>query len=681
MEVRTAALTLYQTIRGKVNINSKHNLSRKQLYHRLHWLRTTVLAVYLGLTFFEKPSWCSDNSYDFDCVVHLSDRDVHVPMSGLPTLPQRILHSVELACLLGIVGVLLLRSSFARDSKTSRLRTQVILFLCAVATADNVQVMITQGRVYVAHFMRPIIFMLYVREVRECIIRIWMVLVEAKGVVALICAHVISFSWLGVFLFSNIGESYYAFDNMTDAMWNLTVLLTTCNFPDIMLPAYAVNRLYCLYFVVYLVFGVFVLLNLLLGAFYNNYRSQLEAAALNFINKHRRACTEAFTLLDCGFGYVTEEVLLLLLDELRELGMDIHYTQRDFILSSLDDHGLGTITRLSFFEVIRVLREAEANSKSIKRALAPNSTAVLESLFEVFGNSVRLINFLTVLLSELLRYNGFGWFFYSQWFFMGFYWAEMALKLWLMKFYFKSYCNWLDFLLNLGSLVMLCVYIGNGFASEYLQFNLFTFLRVLRILTVLAEAQPYQVVFNTLLNIIPSFSTLLGVIIVMFYLFSLAGIELFGGKVYPENSSIKNDASLPPNYVLNNFNDFAGGLLTLFELVVLNNWQVVSQTFVDVTSKVAHIYFVLFYFMSVLVVFNLMIAFIIDTFISQADIKPTASANEIQQDDRRLRRSKSLVSQPNEELNESVVTQEQALVFMRQTLTPGELVDLWRSNA
>jgi len=61
-----------------------------------------------------------------------------------------------------------------------------------------------------------------------------------------------------------------------------------------------------------------------------------------------------------------------------------------------------------------------------------------------------------------------------------------------------------------------------------------------------------------------------------YYIFSLIGVQMFGGKVYAENPKIYNDSSLSPSYVFNNFNDFASGLMTLFELMVVNNWWVVA---------------------------------------------------------------------------------------------------------
>ena len=59
-----------------------------------------------------------------------------------------------------------------------------------------------------------------------------------------------------------MGESYY----------QLVILITTSNFPDIMLHSYNDNTWYTLYFIVFILFGVFFLLNVLLGVIFENYK-------------------------------------------------------------------------------------------------------------------------------------------------------------------------------------------------------------------------------------------------------------------------------------------------------------------------------------------------------------------------------------------------------------------------
>ena len=56
----------------------------------------------------------------------------------------------------------------------------------------------------------------------------------------------------------------------------MIILLTTANFPDVMLPAYNKNYFYAWLFVIYLIVGLFLLLNMLLAKVFANYKKQLE---------------------------------------------------------------------------------------------------------------------------------------------------------------------------------------------------------------------------------------------------------------------------------------------------------------------------------------------------------------------------------------------------------------------
>ena len=66
----------------------------------------------------------------------------------------------------------------------------------------------------------------------------------------------------------------------------MLVLLTTANSPDIMLPAYEQNRPLVLFFIFYLMVGVFLIMNLLMALFYHNYKNRYQAQ-LRVFNKER----------------------------------------------------------------------------------------------------------------------------------------------------------------------------------------------------------------------------------------------------------------------------------------------------------------------------------------------------------------------------------------------------------
>ena len=67
----------------------------------------------------------------------------------------------------------------------------------------------------------------------------------------------------------------------------MTILLTTANFPDIMLPAYNVSFFYSIFFISYLMIGLYFLLSLLLANIFTKFTQRLENKANERTEKRR----------------------------------------------------------------------------------------------------------------------------------------------------------------------------------------------------------------------------------------------------------------------------------------------------------------------------------------------------------------------------------------------------------
>ena len=100
------------------------------------------------------------------------------------------------------------------------------------------------------------------------------------------------------------------------------------------------------------------------------------------------------------------------------------------------------------------------------------------------------------------------------------------------KNYFSNATNVFDSLLNVASAILLAyVLTPNNYDShKYVKYTIV--LRLFRVLKLLAYIDSYRIIFKTFFNLFPVFKTLIGVLIVIFYIFSLLGVDLFGGKVY-----------------------------------------------------------------------------------------------------------------------------------------------------
>jgi hypothetical protein len=90
-----------------------------------------------------------------------------------------------------------------------------------------------------------------------------------------ICFYVLFFALLGFRIFRGSVEGVRYFPDYVTSCFNMLVLLTTANSPDIMLPAYEYSRPLAIFFVVYLLFGVFLIMNLLMALFYSNYKDRI----------------------------------------------------------------------------------------------------------------------------------------------------------------------------------------------------------------------------------------------------------------------------------------------------------------------------------------------------------------------------------------------------------------------
>lgn len=82
------------------------------------------------------------------------------------------------------------------------------------------------------------------------------------------------------------------------------------------------------------------------------------------------------------------------------------------------------------------------------------------------------------------------------------------------------------------------------------------------------------------------------------------GCVLFGGKLTVDSWPEAHNQL----YVYTNFNDFGSALVTLFYLLVVNNWYIAMESVSLLTSQWAKLYFISWYILAVVVMSNLVIA-------------------------------------------------------------------------
>ncbi|CAF3763063.1 unnamed protein product [Rotaria sp. Silwood1] len=223
---------------------------------------------------------------------------------------------------------------------------------------------------------------------------------------------------------------------------------------------------------------------------------------------------------------------------------------------------------------------------------------------------------------------------------------ELILK-WFaygIKNYFTYGWNWLDFFIVLVSVLgVMLDWLG---VADIPAFKSMRTLRALRPLKALSRFEGMRVVVNALIGAIPAIFNVLLVCLVFWLIFSIMGVQLFGGRFYKcvyvgthdrvnltENIANKIDC-LNNNFTWENsrvnFDNVVNGYLALFQVATFKGWveimaDATDAKEIDVQPEFEHnvyilVYFVLFIIFGSFFTLNLFIGVVIDNFNQQKRI-------------------------------------------------------------
>jgi hypothetical protein len=117
--------------------------------------------------------------------------------------------------------------------------------------------------------------------------------------------------------------------------------------------------------------------------------------------------------------------------------------------------------------------------------------------------------------------------------------------------------------------------------------------------------------------------TLLGPILLIIgsmHALTYLGIFIWGGKVV-----CGANLDLTPNYDLNNFNTYLSGVITIFQVLVVNDWHAIALVFIlpgnTTTNVFVYPFFVFANIALTSVLLNVMVAFFVNAFVTKATDK------------------------------------------------------------
>ncbi|WAR20638.1 TPC1-like protein [Mya arenaria] len=183
---------------------------------------------------------------------------------------------------------------------------------------------------------------------------------EIIHVVVLFYFFIFVFALIAFQIFSSREDIKYPdgrpyFKTYFECVWELYVLVTTSNNPDVMIPALTKSRFYCIFFSVYIVVCFYMLLNVFLAVAYHSYNENMKDEIRRSSREKKKKLGQAFDVIKIdhnGMDMVTYRTWKRLM-KLAKPGLSKN--QVDLLMLILDMDNSGHIGRREFMNVADLL--------------------------------------------------------------------------------------------------------------------------------------------------------------------------------------------------------------------------------------------------------------------------------------------------------------------------------------
>lgn len=257
----------------------------RKVYHYCKPLKVLALTFYILVSQLEQPAFCvhllQAGTEDFNPATCNNSAGDYTNFNWPKLRPgvTRPLEMFALAVMLFLQWAHFQYREFDRGSLWAW-RGQIALTIASycsmVLNLVLEQMQQTRAFPWGCAFARPFILLAQFRTLRQYMVRYVKVMFDSMPMGIFIFGYVIYYSWMGQKLFAGTLQGVLYMEDFGDSFFNMFVLMTTSNYPDIMLPAYGENRLYFVFFGSYLLIGLFLIMNLLLAIVYSNFKARFE---------------------------------------------------------------------------------------------------------------------------------------------------------------------------------------------------------------------------------------------------------------------------------------------------------------------------------------------------------------------------------------------------------------------
>ncbi|KAK3599639.1 hypothetical protein CHS0354_029098 [Potamilus streckersoni] len=523
-------------------------------------------------------------------------------------LPVWMTLTVEFACLLYFAFRIFhqahfrLWSHFCRDFKN--IFIMILLLLTLVDMSSFIIQIILQynfSPVRWSRLLRPLFILNFPdgKEIRRAWRNIRRTVKEILHALFLLVFTILLFALVAFKVFQTRDDIVYAdgrpyFKEYAESFWDLYVLLTTSNNPDIMMPAYDKSSWFSILFSIYIIICLYLLLNIFLAVTYNSYRENMRLDILQSVRDNRCKLQQAFDVLKVnhdGQDMVTYQTWRKLI-QLAE--PQITKAKIDLFMLVLDNDSSGHISKKEFMNVAHLLnvplKQVEERMIWLERKF-PNVyysrpieilQNVINSRYLEYTLNMIIVTHVILIALDIKQ---------ADWIFVGIFTLEIALKIFLQGpvAYFEGFVHIFDCLFTMLSLaghIWNEIQMDHKTPEEKSAITFILMLRIFRVFKCLLHVKSFDLIFKTASNVFVSIVTYCVILFIVFYMYAILGMELFGNciryydyntsepdKLFCGNPALNGSMFYALRYCKNNFNDIFSSFIVLAALTVVNNWH------------------------------------------------------------------------------------------------------------
>ena len=600
----------------KYQINENPNINSK--FHKIiRFTRNITLFIYGLIMFFEKPWFCyykatiplpSYFNFSKDC-------ENKIAFVGLPFFNHYFIRILELLITLIIIitqltkykNEYLLKNTNIGINKSYNI-IQIILFISLLLCIIDLIISLATGYFPIMNFiLRPFIYIYMVRRIRRNWVRIGKILWRTKTVFFFLFINIILFSLIGFFLFKRENSDY--FGGFLQTVLQLYILLSTCNFPDIMLETFQISKWSIFYFIIYISINYFIILSYLKTLYYTKYYNVNKEDCLNII----KYIIENDFNKDIFNGILFKNFIL----------------KQKNIYSLTDDEYNNILILLNLYEdnndlFFGLTKIIEKSPEELMKSDTLGGFLLQSKKLEI---TINILCFIFLLISSYDNISIFT---------IQFVWSACLLfelfilikNLGIKRFFFRHFnrviFHFFNLVILIGIIYLIILNEKNELQSESYKngfkiLRTFICLRIVRIFVFLDKFRVIKNIYTIIRNSKEMFYRNLNTLYSLFLLFSTFSILLTGGNIEKDSFNDDKINSIPEKYAYINFNDFSSSFISCFCLLMVNNLNILVKSLthhINNNKIIFQFYFATFYFFSTLILINILQTLLLELYLN-----------------------------------------------------------------